>query len=224
MRAATPSRELRSHVGATAASLDRALGTFDHPATTRHLLWDVQRAADLRPLIEALRDPSVQEILLEELDDFEDAGLAKLRGLRSQVIHNDLSTDNLLVSGDGSRVSGVLDFGDVVFSPAVNELAVAISYQFTGASDLVGAALDVVDGYRTIGSLTEDELTLLPRLVRARVLTWVAIPLWRSSQGLGDPRYVLRNAERSWNLLCALRAVSHDEFAERLCGARNEEG
>src|SRR5438309_4634169 len=44
--------------GATHARLNLALRGFFHPAAARHLLWDLRRAAELRPHVSAIRDAS----------------------------------------------------------------------------------------------------------------------------------------------------------------------
>jgi Ser/Thr protein kinase RdoA (MazF antagonist) len=223
MRTAQPSRELRRGVGVCAAELGRALSSFEHPATRRHLLWDIQRAADLRPLLDELPASSERTALHEALERFMRDVAPEARELRSQVIHNDLSTDNLLVSDDGQGVAGVLDFGDMVHAPALNDLAIAVSYQLPGEADLVAAATDVVSGYHSVTPLDERELALLPGLIMARVVTWVTIPAWRSARIPGNDEYVLRNAERSRALFFALREIPDENFHERLRRACLEE-
>ena len=223
MRSVQPSKELRHDVGVCAAQLDQALSSFDHPATRRHLLWDIQRAADLHPLLDELPESSERTALREELERFTRDVAPRARQLRTQVIHNDLSTDNLLIADDGQRVGGVLDFGDVVYAPALNELAIAVSYQLPGVTDLVAAAAEVVRGYHSVTPLGEPEIDLLPGLIMARVVTWVTIPAWRSARIPGNDTYVLRNAERSRALLFALRDVSDEYWSERLRRACLEE-
>jgi hydroxylysine kinase len=223
MRSITPSRALRQHVGVTAATLDRALSSFNHPATERHLLWDIQCASDLGPLMEELPASVEKDAMIESLERFVRDVSPHTGRLRRQVIHNDLSTDNLLVDEDGRHVAGVLDFGDVVRAPALNELAVATSYQVTGEADIVAAAIDVVRAYHSVTPLDEWELALLPGLITARVVTWVTIPAWRSMRLPGNDTYVLRNAERSRALFAALAQIPSDYFADRLCRACLEE-
>ncbi len=44
------------------------------------------------------------------------------------VLHNDANDHNVIVSQDGSEVVGVLDFGDMVYSCYIFELAITIAY------------------------------------------------------------------------------------------------
>lgn len=224
MRMSSSSARLRRHVGETCAALNAALVGFDHPAAHRRLLWDLQHVHDLRPLIEELDDPHDRHLLLGELEHFERLVGPQLTSFRSQVIHNDLSTDNLLVTDDANEVAGVIDFGDVVHAPLVNDLAVAVSYQLSSTTDVVAAACDVVRGFHSVTPLSESELALLPALVTARTLTWVTIPAWRAVRVPNNREYVLRNAERSRTLLHTLLEVPDEHFvAELFRACRKEE-
>jgi Ser/Thr protein kinase RdoA (MazF antagonist) len=74
----------------------------------------------------------------------------KLATLRTSVIHSDGNDYNVLVSPYGrwgNRVSGLIDFGDMVHSHTVNELAIACAYALMGKTDPLAAAVRVVAGY-----------------------------------------------------------------------------
>ena len=49
----------------------------------------------------------------------------RLERMRSCVIHSDANTYNLVVQGD--EISGLIDFGDMLFAKQVNELAIALA-------------------------------------------------------------------------------------------------
>ena len=71
------------------------------------------------------------------------------------VIHNDLNDHNLLVSRTGSddwfpaRISGVIDFGDTVYSWTIGELAIAIAYSMLEHPDPLDVACQMLSGYET---------------------------------------------------------------------------
>ena len=66
-----------------------------------------------------------------------------LKYLRKSLIHNDDNDNNILVDCDEERplkVSGLIDFGDMVYSYTVFELAVALAYAMFDTKDQIQTA------------------------------------------------------------------------------------
>ncbi len=92
--------------GRVLARLGRALRGFFHPAAGRPLLWDIQHVPELRPLAARVADRDRRELLNRSIDRFEQRVLPRWPLLRSQVIHGDLSINNVTLDGNhGSRES-----------------------------------------------------------------------------------------------------------------------
>lgn len=216
MRSVTPTAALRHEIGVTVAQLSRALRDFDHPAAHRPLLWDIQHVANLRPMIEDLPSRAHRNVLTKELDHFEREVAPRLASIRRQVVHNDLSTDNLLVSDDGCRITGILDFGDLVYAPLVNDVVVAATYQLSDERDPTPPAIEMIAGCHSITPLTSTEIELLPSLVMARMILWITIPEWRAARMPQNRDYVLRNNSRAWALFRRLLALPPESFLARL--------
>ena len=81
--------------------------------------------------------------------------------LRGAVVHQDANDHNVLAV-DG-LVSGLIDFGDMVFARQVNELAVTLAYALLDVPDVVAAGRDVIAGYTAEFALTDDELAVALR-------------------------------------------------------------
>src|SRR5579875_1537836 len=96
--------------GRVVARLGRALRGFFHPAADYEILWDLTHALKLRALTGYLPDAARQAQVNRILDRFETRVSPGLPGLRAQVIHADLSLDNVLLNDD-LQVSGIVDFG-----------------------------------------------------------------------------------------------------------------
>ena len=109
--AAPSSAGLRRDIGGTLARLNVALRGFTHPGASRSHRWDLQNFGALRPLLAELPADG-RGGLADCLDRFEAVVAPRLAGRASQVIHTDFHGENLLT--DGSRVTGVLDFGDAL--------------------------------------------------------------------------------------------------------------
>ena len=130
-------------------------------------------------------------------------------------MHNDFSPDNVLISADARRLAGIIDFGDVIVTALVNDVAIAAAYQLSG-EDLLGPALDLIGGYHATTPLTETELSLLPELIGARILARIVISEWRAARFPENRAYILRNTPRAWEHLGRLQAIGADEIAERI--------
>lgn len=172
---------LRS-LGTHMALLDRALQGYEHPAASYVLLWDVQHAAQMRPLLPHIPDADIRALTAERLDRFEADTLPRLAGIRTQIIHNDCNPNNVLYDErETERVGGFLDFGDMVRAPLVCELAVAAAYHLVDGDDPLSATRHMVSAYHSVLPLMTEELDVLADLIQARVVLRVAISCWRAS-------------------------------------------
>jgi len=189
--------QLRTQVGRSLASLGRALRGYDHPAAHRHIIWDIQHVAGLRPLAAELDDPDQRRTVLREIDRFEELTAPALSQLRGQIVHNDFSVDNVLIAPDRQSVSGMIDFGDATHTTLVNDVAVMASYQLSDDPDPTRTAIDAIAGYHTVTGLSAAEIDLLPRLITARMVTRVIVSQWRAKQSPANTRYLLRHTARA---------------------------
>jgi len=223
LKTVTTDPPLRRALGGTLAELGQALRGFDDPLVCRPLLWDLAQLPQLRSLA-AERSPSPRTTLIQAQLARLIAGTSpRLATQRTQVLHNDFSPDNTLISADGTRVAGVIDFGDVIVTALVNDVAIAAAYLLgDGAGDdgdLLAPALDLVAGYHAVTPLTAAELALLPDLVLGRVVARIVISEWRAERFPENRGYVLRNTPRAWEQLNRLLSIGAGEFAARILEA-----
>src|SRR5437868_2859022 len=144
----------------------RVLFKISNPADTRPVL-DMQTPA-LRPLLGHISDAARRAQVERVLDRFEARAAPALPGLRAQVIHADLSLNNVLL-GEDLRVSGIVDFGDMTHAPLVCDLAVAVADVLHGRDDAMDAAEAVIAGYVAVAPLDDEEAGLRGDLVAARL-------------------------------------------------------
>ncbi|GAB7005971.1 aminotransferase [Nocardioides sp. AN3] len=144
-------------LGATAGAVVAALAHVEHPGTRRRSQWDLRLAADVLASLEGHLPTHVRAELLEATADAGDRLGIVAAELREQVIHGDLTDDNAVL-GDHGDV-GVIDFGDVMTSWRVAELAVTASSVLGKTSDDVSAVLAVVEAFTGRAMLTDAELS-----------------------------------------------------------------
>ncbi len=215
-------------MGDCLAQIGIALCEFEHPASDYALLWDIRNAASLEKLLPHVDDSGLRKLCEQRLSRFRDVIAPRLDRLRTQVIHNDMNPSNVLVDeADVNRVTGVIDFGDMVFSRLVNDVAVAAAYFCKIEEDPFAEVLDFLDAYTDVLPLTEDEIALLPDLILTRHLTTVMITHWRASLYPDNAEYILRSEGRARGMLQPVTESSINDTASRfldVCkpGARRE--
>jgi Ser/Thr protein kinase RdoA (MazF antagonist) len=186
-----PSAGLCRNTGAYLAELGRALKDFQHAGSDQNLLWDMKRALRLRELLCHIRPSSLADRVSRCLDDFEERVLPRFASLRWQVIHNDLNPDNILLDvAGGSRVVGVIDFGDMLAAPLIVDIAVASSYNRLGEGDTRDGIAASLSGYNSVTPLFPEETDLLFDLVRTRLAATISIRHWRISEKSPDDPYL----------------------------------
>ena len=180
------SPELLADLGRKVAELDGALAGFDHPAIHRDLYWDLARGLpivrELAPLVE---DPAMRALVTRIADRVEARDAPRFGRLRRAAVHNDPNDYNVLVS-ERRKIVGVLDFGDIVYSYAIADLAIAIAYAVLGKDDPLAAAVSVAHGYQEVRPLDDEELGALFPLVLLRLSTSVGIAARQQKQRPGD--------------------------------------
>ena len=193
-------------MGGVAARLSLGLQGFSHPAADHVLQWDIKRAASLRPLLPFIAD-DLRPLATETLDRFDRDIAPKLHHLRAQVVHNDLNPHNVLVDpANPASITGILDFGDMVLTPLICDVAVAASYQIEPTRPL-DSLHTFAAAYHAIVPLTRTEIALLRDLTATRMLTTLAIASARAARYPQNAAYILRNVPSAGAGLQALAAA-----------------
>jgi Ser/Thr protein kinase RdoA (MazF antagonist) len=211
---------LRRHLGATLAKLGLALRGFFHPAAGYELGWDIKNTAQAAELLVHEEDVARRRLAEHFCAGFNAQVAAVLPTLRAQVVHNDFNLHNVLVDkANPDHVSGILDFGDMVHTALINDVAVGASYHLMGGDgDPWQRIVEFVSAYHEVCPLEAVEIDLLYDLIAARCVITVAITGWRAKLHPENSAYILRNNARAWDSLTFLTGLSRSEAQRRLRG------
>jgi Ser/Thr protein kinase RdoA (MazF antagonist) len=213
----------RKALGRTLAQLDQALARVEYPSEGNAFLWDLQRAPTLRPLIAFHKRVELQRLCTSVLDDFTLEYQPRLRHVRRQFIHNDFNPKNVLVDpASPETVTGIIDFGDMVRSALVADVAVTVARQ-VNPGDPIQEAAEIVSAYHQILPLDDDEIDLVHGLACTRLFMRLTIWTWRVA--LDDPRSKGTNLEEAAELLGAFRTAGSKRVGTALrnaCGLKNK--
>ncbi len=208
-----PISEQRSHnLGRVLAAIQLALADFTHPADDFEIPWDIKHTLKQRAVVEEIETATQRRMMEAGLARFERRAHHVMPSLRSQVVHNDLSGDNVVVDPDDhTLVSGVLDFGDATRTAVINDVAVAAAYNIRNGVDFLGPALSLLAGFNAVRPLLQEEQDLLLDLIIGRMVVRVGISEWRGKRFPENIEYIRRNTAEAWEALERLLQLNPDQ-------------
>lgn len=194
--------------GKTCGLLSQHLSGFDHPATHRFYKWNPSETLFSKKNRPYFQNEEELEIADYCWNLFETKALPYLPPLRKSVNYNDAHEHNLLANSDykNPQITGVIDFGDALYTQTINELAIACAYACMYVPDPLQAATEVVKGYHEIFPLTEKELAVLFPLIGARLMITVASAALNKHKEPNN-EYLVISEKPAWDLLKKWRTI-----------------
>ncbi len=217
------SPELLRSLGEMLGRMDQALTSFDHVRASSTLSWDLRHVESmLTGGLEHVIRPADRSLVEHYLGLYRKLSAGKMDSLRQSFIHNDANNSNVLVASarsatggvDQWRVSGLIDFGDLVYSQTINNLAICLAYVMLDKADPLEAAGHVVRGYASHFPLTSEELEHLFLLACMRLCLSATMA---AVQKLAEPenKYTSVNEQPAWAVLGKLRIMSMQKATEQ---------
>jgi 4-aminobutyrate aminotransferase-like enzyme/Ser/Thr protein kinase RdoA (MazF antagonist) len=189
------SPELLRDLGRCLGTMDRVLSDFDHPACHRDFHWDLARGTrTVNELVDCIADVEIRDAVHRLAEQFERHVTPLAAELRRSVIHGDANDYNVLVDPRQQRVTGIIDFGDMVHSYTAGNLAVAAAYALLDKPDLIAAACSVITGYNAEWPLTEAEIAALFGLIGLRLCLSACLAVDQQQQRPNDDYLAISQA------------------------------
>ncbi|MCC6618651.1 MAG: aminotransferase class III-fold pyridoxal phosphate-dependent enzyme, partial [Chloroflexi bacterium] len=201
-------------IGEVVGRIGLALRGLFCPAAGRRIWWDQRHLPELARRVAVTEDPDRRELLGRVLDRFKANVAPALPTLRSQIIHNDITLDNLLLDPEG-QVSGIIDFGDMAHTALFLDVPAALQSLVRDRIDIFEVADAFLAGYASVLPPEPREAALLGDLLAGRMAQTILISAWRMPQH-PDNEYIRAWAEPAWTLLEQLDEIGFDEAARRL--------
>ncbi len=219
-RGERPARFLES-IGRTLGRLDLALRGFDHPGAHRTMNWDIEHTAELTRHAGHIADAPRRALVERHLDHFRTQVVPKLAGLERGVIHNDANDHNILVKNDAGgepALAGLIDFGDILHTVTVAEIAISCAYLMLDRDEPLSDAAHVVAGYHAVRPLNTTEQALVFDLIVARLCASVLTSALRRHLE-PDNEYHQISAQPVWRLLERITTLDRERSIQKLMDA-----
>ena len=192
--------------------LSQSLAGFSHPAADREFEWDVRATELIKSRLDNLESESGDKIVNHFLNEFEQN--ISPHELRMAVIHNDGNDHNILVDEQG-ETSGIIDFGDMVYSYQVTEPAVCMAYVGLEKDDPFMPMAHVMKGYHSCFPLTDSELKSALYLSCVRLCISVTMSAWRMNL-FPEIKYLSVSQKPAWDLLRKLENEDLKKWSQKL--------
>ncbi len=188
--------------GAAVGEMNVCLQKFDHGGAHRYLNWDLRNIFDIRELLHAITNPAQRRLVDYFLIQLETHLLPLLPRLPMTTIHNDANDNNLLVREESGQhfPLGLIDFGDMVHTYTICELAISCAYAMFDCEDPLAVAEAMLRGYHGQRSLTEAEVDAFFWLTIARVCMSVTFSAEARREN-PDNEYISVSEAGGWQML-----------------------
>lgn len=160
--------------------------------------WDLQHFIRNKRFVDSIENPKDRTLVNYFFLQFQEQVLPVLPNLRKAIIHGDANDWNVLTKE--GKVSGIIDFGDLCYSPIINDLAIGLAYLLFDKDNPLEAAKEVIKAYHRIFPLEEQEVDLLYYLIGARLCTSVCNSAYKTQQSTGSA-HTSASEVQAWKLL-----------------------
>ena len=198
VEASTKSDALYLNLGRFLGKMDKSLAHFKHAGMHRHYTWDISTARDASYRLHCIKDHEQRRMVDYFILQFETEILPTLSSFRHGYTHNDANDYNVLVNEN--EILGLIDFGDMVYTALINNLAVACTYAMLHHQAPLSVAVQVVKGYHQVYPLTEKELAVLYYLIAARLCISLTQSAYHASLDTNNEHHFITE-KPAWDLL-----------------------
>ena len=201
-------------LGLFLGTLSHSLVGFFHSAADRKFEWDVRAIELIKSRLDYLESKYDKKIITHFLNEYKKNILPIKNELRMAVIHNDGNDHNILVDRNG-ETTGIIDFGDMVYSYQAAEPAVCMAYLGLEKEDAFTPMAQVLKGYHSCFSLNYSELKSVIYLVCIRLCISVTMSAWRMKL-FPENKYLAVSQKPAWDLLRKLEKEDLENISDRL--------
>jgi 4-aminobutyrate aminotransferase-like enzyme/Ser/Thr protein kinase RdoA (MazF antagonist) len=190
-------------VGIKVARLHSGLIGYKHPELNRSFQWDPSKVSWVKEKVaEIFKKPEQRELIERSLNLIDRLSAPLLANLPQSVCYLDANDHNIIIGGKrkSPHVLGFIDFGDMIWTHRINELAITIAYTCMDFSDPLSAACKVIEGFTSIIPLDEKEIKALYGQILARWVISLSFSTLRESES-GENPYLQVSAGGAWKML-----------------------
>lgn len=215
--------ELLIDYGRSLGRMDRTLENFDIPYAHRYWHWDLKNILEMRELISYIEDIERKRLVEYFFLLFETEVVPEFPCLRKSLIYNDANDYNVLIEigQEGKKkIAGFIDFGDIVYSYTLFNVAVALTYAMLNKEDPLHVAYSLLKGYNEIFPLKEKEIGLLYYCIAGRLCLSLLMSSYQKKLRPEDSYVTIseKSVGEFLKILHSINPLRTEEVFRKACG------
>jgi len=207
--------DILKDVGRYQGHICKALSGFSHPASKYFMAWNSANGLAFNPNLHAKFNMGEQAKIAELIAGLEERIFPAIKNLRHQVIHNDGHSWNILFkSKSDHEITGIIDFGDMVYAPMINDLAVTAESFARPSGNLITAIGAVAEGFNEIIPLKLAEIELLHDLVTLRGMVSLLLQGYKNQISSPPNQDLIDEQPGNWKFVERMNEIDRSNATE----------
>lgn len=184
--------EVYRDVGRFLGQFSKAMQTFKptNPEGSDPL-WKLDNVMACEPYVKYVLDDETRDRMTRQFAVYKGKIIPQLPSLRKAVIHSDANEQNFLISPENpTKISGLIDFGELQLASQINELAITLAYGLLDENNIGMASKAVIEAYDKEFKILDEERDILFDLMAMRLITTITMSSYNATL-YPDNEYIL---------------------------------
>ena len=190
-------------LGELLALQSKQLDSFIHNQAIRKFEWDPSNIGWVKKYIN-LFNGLKKNVIINAINDHEKFVKKNKKNLKHSVTHGDPNDYNIVIKND--KIVGLIDFGDSIYAPSINDLAIALSYALMQSQNLFDTLHNIVVSYNKIYPISDDDIYSLLGLIKSRLVITLVMAA-KQRKKYPKNKYLSISEKNAWNLVFKLHKI-----------------
>ena len=197
------SDDTEKSLGKLLALQSNQLQSFIKNQAIRSFEWDPSDIRWTKKFINLFKGAN-KNIIKNTIDEHEKFVFKNIKNLKHAVTHGDPNDYNIVVKKE--KIIGFIDFGDSIYAPVINDLAISLSYALMGNNNLYKSLQNIVGTYNEFYKLSDQDIYSLLALIKSRLVITIVMAA-KQRKKYPDNKYLSISENNAWVLLYKLDKV-----------------
>ncbi|MFL2543498.1 MAG: aminotransferase class III-fold pyridoxal phosphate-dependent enzyme [Alphaproteobacteria bacterium] len=190
-------------LGKLLALQSNQLKSFIKKQAIRKFEWDPSDIRWTKKFINLFKGVN-KNIIKKTIDEHEKFVFKNIKNLKHAITHGDLNNYNIVVKKE--KIIGFIDFGDSIYAPVVNDLAISLSYALMGTKNFYKSLQNIVGTYNEFYKLNDQDIYSLLGLIKSRLVITLVMAA-KQRKKYPDNKYLSISEKNAWDLIYSLHKV-----------------